>query len=211
MNKGNKIFVALALIWCVFMGIFLYGNINKDKPQTPTIQRPVISQPIQLTPTPTPTPNNEPITTLPEETTEPNEETVPVETEPQKPTIEDVRTAAFEEVWHESAVYMAKTIWGEARGTNEDGQRKVGWCILNRVDNPRFSNTIIGVITAPNQFHGYSKSFPCTEEFYEMAMDIIANWQLEKIGGESNRNLDSDYLYFCADESGLGNNFRKEW
>ena len=215
MNKGNKIFVALALIWCVFMGIFLYGNINKDKPQTPTIQRPVISQPIQLTPTPTPTPNNDPIVTLPEEsfteTTEPSEETVPVETEPQKPTIEDVRTAAFEEVWHESAVYMAKTIWGEARGTSEDGQRKVGWCILNRVDNPRFSNTIIGVITAPNQFHGYSKNFPCTEEFYEMAMDIIANWQLEKMGGESNRNLDTDYLYFCADESGLGNNFRKEW
>lgn len=191
MNKGNKIFVGCIVAWCVFMGCFLYGNINKDKPQTPA-------------------PNNDPIVvTLPEETFV--EITEPVETEPPVPTIEDVRTAEFEETWHESAVYMAKTIWGEARGVDEEGQRKVGWCILNRVDSPKFSNTIIGVITAPGQFHGYSKSFPCTEEFYEMAMDIIANWQLEKIGGESNRNLDSDYLYFCADESGLGNNFRKEW
>lgn len=118
---------------------------------------------------------------------------------------------AFEAEWGESAVYMAKTIWGEARGVSEAEQEKVAWCVLNRVDDSRFPNTIIGVITAPNQFHGYSSGFPCTDEMYELALDVIYRWQLEKCGGESNRNLDPDYLYFCSDGTGLGNIFRKSW
>lgn len=125
-----------------------------------------------------------------------------------QPTREDLEN--FEENWHEAAVYMAKTIWGEARGCTREGQENVAWCILNRVDSPDFPNTIIEVITAPGQFHGYSSSFPCTEEFYEMSLDIIARWQLEKLGVESNRTLESDYLFFCADGKG-GNSFRKEY
>lgn len=137
-------------------------------------------------------------------------EILPVETEPPIPTLEDIYTDEFEATWRESAIYMAKTIYGEARGDTEEGQRKVGWCILNRVDDPRFDDTIIDVITAPSQFHGYVESFPCTLEFYELSMNIIANWQLEKVGGESNRNLPSDYFYFHANGQG-GNTFKQHW
>lgn len=194
--------LTISLIICV---VFLLGCAPKSAPtELPCIPETIAPQETQ--------PTEDSIATMPTETpTEAPTEASTEPTEPPIPTVEDIRTEEFEEFWHESAVYMAKTIWGEARGTSEDGQRKVGWCILNRVDDPRFDNTIIKVITAPSQFHGYSSSFPCTDEFYEMSMDIIANWQLEKIGGESNRNLDEDYLFFCADESGLGNIFRKEW
>jgi hypothetical protein len=132
-----------------------------------------------------------------------------------EPTVEDflldISVEEFREQWGESATYIAKTVYGEARGTSVDGQEKVIWCILNRVDNPRFPNTIIKVITAPGQFHGYSSSNPCTDEMYELALDVIYRWQLEKNGGESNRNLGPEYLYFCADGTGLGNVFRTHW
>jgi hypothetical protein len=38
MEKGNKIFVALILAWCVFMGIFIYGNMHKEKGAGPAKQ-----------------------------------------------------------------------------------------------------------------------------------------------------------------------------
>lgn len=118
---------------------------------------------------------------------------------------------AFIAKWNESAIYIAKTVWGEARGVSAYEQEKVIWCILNRVDDPRFPSTIIGVITAPNQFHGYSSGFPYTDEMYDLALDVIYRWQLEKVGGESNRNLGPEYVYFSADSTGLGNNFRPHW
>ena len=117
----------------------------------------------------------------------------------------------FIDQWGESATYIAKTVWGEARGVSVYGQEQVIWCILNRVDDSRFPNTIIGVITAPNQFHGYNSGFPCTDEMYKLALDVIYRWQLEKVGGESNRNLGPEYVYFRADSSGLGNVFRTHW
>lgn len=116
----------------------------------------------------------------------------------------------FKERWHESAVYLAKTVWGEARGTSIEGQEKVIWCILNRVDHSDFPDTIIGVVTAPGAFHGYSSHHPCTEEMYELSLSVIKKWQAEKEGEEVDRILGCDYLYFCADGNG-GNAFRTEW
>ena len=138
----------------------------------------------------------------PTETIKPTKSTAPVAVEYDE---------AFIEKWSDSAIYIAKTVWGEARGVSAYEQEKVIWCILNRVDDSRFPNTIIGVITAPNQFHGYSSGFPCTDEMYKLALDVIYRWQLEKAGGESNRNLGPEYVYFSADGTGLGNVFRTHW
>ena len=136
-------------------------------------------------------------------------DTEPVqETEPQLPILFNEE---FEQKWKDSAIFMAKTIWGEACGVNAEEQEKVAWCILNRVDDSRFPNTIIKVITAPNQFHGYNSKFPCTDEMYALSLEVIYKWQLEKMGVEVDRKLDSDYLYFHSDKTGLGNVFKKTW
>lgn len=103
-----------------------------------------------------------------------------------------------------NAEYIAKTIWGEARGCSPSEQAKVVWCILNRVDDGRFGGNIIEVITAPNQFIGYSPSHPVTDEHYQMAVDTIDKWQREKAGEEIVRELAKDKLYFSSD--GKGNN-----
>ena len=71
--------------------------------------------------------------------------------------------------------YISRTIWGETRGCTEIEQRAQGWNILNRVDDSQFPDTIEGVVTAPNQFQGYSINNP-VEPFYEMARDILIKW-----------------------------------
>lgn len=50
--------------------------------------------------------------------------------------------------------YMYATIIGECASSNE-GACAVGWCILNRVDNSKFPNSVRGVCTAAGQFAGY--------------------------------------------------------
>lgn len=102
------------------------------------------------------------------------------------------------------AEYIAKTIWGEARGCSPVEQAKVAWCILNRVDDGRFGKDIVDVITRPQQFIGYSASHPVTDEHYKIAVDTIDKWQREKAGESVVRELEKDKLYFNSD--GKGNN-----
>ena len=105
---------------------------------------------------------------------------------------------------------IAKTVWGEARGCNKLEQSAVVWCILNRVDAGY--GTIAQVITAPNQFHGYSSGFPVTDDIKALTEDVVARWKLEKIiCGDVGRTLPSNYLYFAADDTGIGNVFRTAW
>lgn len=102
------------------------------------------------------------------------------------------------------AEYIARTIWGEARGCSPEEQAKVAWCILNRVDDGRFGKGIVGVVTEPHQFIGYSASHPVTDEHYKIAVDTIDKWQKEKAGETVVRELSKDKLYFNSD--GRGNN-----
>ena len=50
---------------------------------------------------------------------------------------------------------LAKTLYGEARGIpSVDEKAAVIWCILNRVDDHRWPDSIEGVVTQPGQFAG---------------------------------------------------------
>ena len=110
------------------------------------------------------------------------------------------------------ATYIAKTIWGEARGCSKMEQAAVAWCILNRVDSdlPYIPNSIREVVTQKGQFHGYSKDFPVDDDIYDLAVDVIERWQREKLGEENvGRVLPKEYLYFYGD--GERNHFTIEW
>lgn len=114
------------------------------------------------------------------------------------------------EVTNAEIEIIAKAVWGEARGCNKLEQSAVIWCILNRVDAK--DGTIIEIVTAPNQFHGYDSSFPVTDEIRALTEDVVARWKLEKAyGGNFGRTLPSEYLYFSADATGIGNVFRTKW
>lgn len=106
---------------------------------------------------------------------------------------------------------LAKLIWGEARGIPSTTEKAaVVWCVLNRVDSPKYPDTVTEVVTQNHQFVGYKASNPATEEFMEIARDVLVRWHSEKNGtSDVGRVLPKDYLYFTGD--GARNYFTAEW
>lgn len=106
---------------------------------------------------------------------------------------------------------LARLIWGEARGIPSVQEKAaVVWCVLNRVDDPRWPDTVAEVVTQRNQFVGYSPDFPATEEHIAIVADVLARWELEKIGiGDAGRVLPAEYTFFTGD--GRNNHFRNAY
>lgn len=102
---------------------------------------------------------------------------------------------------------LAQMLYGEARGCSIDNQMKACWCVLNRVDDSRFPNSIIGVVSASGQFYGYSPNHPVWDNLYEVAEDVLIRWSLEKQGVCVNRELPETYLWFTG--NGAENVFRE--
>lgn len=131
--------------------------------------------------------------------------------EPVEPTLATYIEPSYTE---EEIEYIAKTIWGEARGANKTEQSAVVWCILNRVDSSLdyMPDDIISVITQKSQFTGYKSSNPVTQEHYDLAKDVLNRWDREKAGEiDVGRTLPKDYLWFVADGTGFSNVFSNKW
>lgn len=97
--------------------------------------------------------------------------------------------------------YIAKTLYGECRGSIKQDQAAVVWCILNRVDsfNGEGEAAIIGTIIAKNQFTGYRKNNPVLPKLEEMAIDVLGRWELEKLGEtDVGRVLPKEYRWFLG-------------
>ena len=109
----------------------------------------------------------------------------------------------------EDVIAIAKMLYGESRGCSIDNQQKAVWCVLNRVDADGFPDTIIEVLSQPNQFHGYSTAFPVWDELTAVAEDVLTRWSLEKQGVAVNRELPKSYLYFTG--TGRENIFREAY
>ena len=109
----------------------------------------------------------------------------------------------------DDVIAMAKMLWGEARGCALNNQQKAVWCVLNRVDDPRFPDTIQGVLSQPSQFHGYSPDFPVWDGLKEVALDVLTRWSMEKQGVTVERELPNTYLWFTGD--GVQNHFREAY
>lgn len=112
------------------------------------------------------------------------------------------------EVDQEDAELLAQVTWCEARGCDQRQQAAVMWCVLNRVDDPRFPDSVRGVILQENQFY-YLDWAPVTEELYDLACDVLARWQMEDLLIDSGRVLPAEYLWFAGD--GTKNTFRTEY
>ena len=106
-------------------------------------------------------------------------------------------------------IALAQMLYGEARGCTVDNQMKCVWCVLNRVDDPRFPDTIQGVLSQPSQFHGYSPNFPVWDELKEVARDVLTRWSLEKQGVAVERELPNTYCWFTGFNG--SNHFREEY
>ena len=111
---------------------------------------------------------------------------------------------------NEEIDYIAKTVWGEARGLSKTHQAGVVWTILNRFDDGRFGKGIIGVVTAPSQFAGYRSGNPVDQEIRDLVVDVLDRYSQEKAGVENvGRVLPKGYLYLRG--NGKVNLFSKKW
>ena len=135
------------------------------------------------------------------EITQPTEISVEVEvTEPQYKIV----------INEKEATALAKMAWGEARGCSDMEIAATIWCVLNRVDVN--DSTIIKVATNQSQFHGYSRNNPVDDRIYNLAVDVLTRWQMEKQGAspeEVGRVLPPEYLYFHG--NGKQNKFRDHY
>mgnify|MGYP001024750281 FL=1 len=106
---------------------------------------------------------------------------------------------------------LAKMLYGEARGIASDMEKAACvWCVLNRVDDPRFPDTVLEVLEAPYQFAGYSADYPVLPELATLAADVLKRYHAEKAGQENvGRVLPAEYLYFTGD--GRNNHFTIGW
>lgn len=120
-------------------------------------------------------------------------------------TMEDLYPPTDEEL-----TILAKIVYREARGIGDKAQQAaVVWCILNRVDDGYWGDTIERVATYPKAF-AWVPDTPVEEELMLLVSDVCERWNLEKSGVENvGRTLPKEYLYFTGD--GERNNFTMEW
>lgn len=124
--------------------------------------------------------------------------------------IVEVKEPEYEMYFTEADVTaLAQMLYGEARGCTVDNQMKCVWCVLNRVDDSRFPNTIIGVVSQPGQFYGYSPNFPIWDNLYAVALDVLTRWSMEKQGADVPRELDASFVWFTG--NGVENVFREAY
>ena len=99
---------------------------------------------------------------------------------------------------------LAQTLYGECRGCSELQQKAVCWCVFNRVDDSRFPDTVIEVVSQPHQLQGYSPTNPVWDSLSAIATECLTDWH----NGE-NRVLDPDMCWFAG--WARINRFRNAW
>ena len=116
-----------------------------------------------------------------EEKTEETIETTVEEIKPQVEEVEEIEEPEVEEISQE--IYLsdgemkliAIITMAEAEGQSEYGQRLVIDTILNRVDSPRFPNTVRDVIYSPGQFscvwNGRADRCYVKDEIYQLVLE----------------------------------------
>lgn len=109
----------------------------------------------------------------------------------------------------EEAIALAQMLWGECRGVKSvTEQAACVWCVLNRCD--AYGKPVMEVLSAPQQFQGYSPNNPVWDELVALSEDVLARWYQEKDGVvDVGRVLPEDYLWFSGD--GERNHFRNAY
>lgn len=101
---------------------------------------------------------------------------------------------------------IARTLYGECRGAETEAEKEaVAWVILNRLD-AGYADTVLGVVSAPGQFAGYSQEHPLWPELVEVARRVLTLHHREQLGERVARVLPLEYLWFSGD--GERNTFR---
>lgn len=111
-----------------------------------------------------------------------------------QPEYPEVKETPVQNVWtDEELEAMVLTLARECYYDKEHDKRLVCEVILNRVSDGRFGDSVLEVVSAPNQFSGYwEQSREITKNDYDVATEALEDWY-----GSGCEAL-SDYLFFVA-------------
>ena len=72
---------------------------------------------------------------------------------------------------------LAKMLYGEARSVESTTEQAACvWVVLNRVDDDRWPDDVVDVLSQPLQFGGYRVYFPVEDWAYDLAADVYDRW-----------------------------------
>lgn len=75
----------------------------------------------------------------------------------------------------EDAKAIAKVLYG-VRTNNQTDLRTLVWCVLNRVDNKAYPNTVAEVVAQDLQWMGYSVDNPVLDDLFNIAYGELDIW-----------------------------------
>lgn len=103
-----------------------------------------------------------------------------------------------EEIHEDELQMLAILVMAEAGNQDLKGKRLVVDVVLNRVDDPRWPDTITDVINQPYQFS------PMTDGGFERAAQTVTQECFDAVSMELESRLDYEIHYFCAGGYGYG-------
>ena len=105
---------------------------------------------------------------------------------------------------------LSRMVWGEGRGVSRNEQKLIVWTVINRLEDGRYGSSLIGIVRARGQFHGYSARHPVTTAIRDMVTEVLEAWDRGE-GGKVYPPFATTpcYRYFWGD--GRHNWFRTNW
>jgi spore germination cell wall hydrolase CwlJ-like protein len=105
---------------------------------------------------------------------------------------------------------LARTLAGECYDNQPEDKKRVCWVVLSRVDDPRYPNTIIEVLSAPGQFEGFNLQHrEVSDNDREIAAEIINAWSVGDYSTRETKPNGKAFLMFSSgDKSDQVNSFR---
>lgn len=100
------------------------------------------------------------------------------------------------------ATDIAKVLYAVRNNSKDDKITNV-WCILNRVDNKAYPDSVEEVCKQPQQWMGYSESNPVLDDLFQLAYSQLEIWH----GGT--RPVSDDFIYLAWSPSEI--TIRDSW
>lgn len=123
------------------------------------------------------------------------------------PSWESVLNTAMEAIPDELVAEAALLAWGEYSGSDYAQRTAPIWCACNRADAWGLA---LEEVMHSDAFHGLLTERAVPAEWYDLARETLARWELEKLGYiDVGRTLPSEYLYFGG--NGTVNVYRTEY
>ncbi len=95
----------------------------------------------------------------------------------------------YASVINDEAEALSRVLYG-VKGNSTDDLRTYAWCVLNRVDNSAYPDTVQAVIDQPSQWMAYDPEAPVLDSLYDIAYEVLEVWH-----SGAHRPVSNEFVY----------------